>query len=208
MYNIRLDWKCCGTAEVLGYSAQWTYDRWGQAQMFEKSCICVSFANYWSSHGDHWGQIVHLARKESDLPEGYYIWAVDFEEQLVSLIPFMGVLGYLQIVGTLQFGLLQSTRVQYYIADEGLLAKTVHDDFYKNESCLDHHGCSYTEYIVHIINKLSSQADLSEQKFESRSPEVRVECCDHHGVSLEVDRSCNVSRLDNVNSISQGCKSI
>ena len=97
--------------------------------MFEKSCICVSFTNDWSSHGDQWGQIVHLARNESDLSQGYYIWAVDLEEQLVSLIPFMGVFGYFQIVGTLQFGLLESTRVLYYTSDEGLLAKSAYYDF-------------------------------------------------------------------------------
>ena len=57
----------------------------------------------------------------------------------------MGVLDYLKIVGTLQLGLLESTRVQYYTYDEGLLAKTPYDDFYKNEACLDHHGCSYTD---------------------------------------------------------------
>ena len=57
----------------------------------------------------------------------------------------MGVLGYPQIVGTLQLGLLGSTRVQYHTNDEGLLAKTAYDDFYKNEACLDHHGCSYTD---------------------------------------------------------------
>ena len=51
--------------------------------------------NYWSSHGDHWGQVVHFARNDSDFPQGYYIWAVDPEDQLVSLIPFVGVLGCL-----------------------------------------------------------------------------------------------------------------
>ena len=51
---------------------------------------------------------MYLSKNESDLPHGYYIWAVAYEEQLVSLIPLMGLLGYLQIVGTLQFGLIGS----------------------------------------------------------------------------------------------------
>ena len=47
----------------------------------------------------------------------------------MTLTPFMGGLGYLQIVGTLQFRLLEPTRVNYYTTQEGLLAKTAHNDF-------------------------------------------------------------------------------
>ena len=148
---------------------------------------------------------MYLAKNESDISQGYYIWAVDYEEQLVSLIPFMGVLGYLQIVGTVQFGLLESPRVHYYTSQEGLAAKTAHDDFYKNKSCLDHHGCSYTDYTVHIIDKLLSQTDLADQSFESGPPQVEVKYCDHHIVSLESGRVCNVSSSNNVKTLTQGC---
>ena len=98
-------------------------------------------------------------------------------------------------------GPLESTRVQYYTNNEGLLAKTAYDE-YKNETCLDHHGCSYTDYIIHIIDKLSSLADLAEQNFETRSLEVRAECCDLQVISFDFDRSCNVSRVDHANSTS------
>ena len=69
-----------------------------------------------------------MAKNESDLSHGFYIWAVDYEEQLVSLTPFMGTLGYLQIVGTLQFGLLESTRINYHTSQEGWPSKTAYED--------------------------------------------------------------------------------
>ena len=63
--------------------------------------IDISFTNYWSSHGDIWGQVVYITRTVTELPDGFYIWAVNHREQLVSLIPFMGTFGHLQIQGTL-----------------------------------------------------------------------------------------------------------
>ena len=88
-----------------------------------------------------------------------------------------------------------------------MAAKTAYEDFYKNKTCLDPHGCSYTDYVVHIIDPLLSQIDLAEQSFESESPQVEVEYCDHHIVSFDPDRICNVSSANTVKTLTQGSNS-
>ena len=116
----------------------------------------------------------------------------------------MRVLGYLQIVGTLEFGLIRSTRVNYYTRQDGWAAQTVYEEFYKNNTCLYHYGCSYTYYIVHIIDKLLAQIDLADQSFASKSPKVEVEYCGHHIVSLDSDLVCNATSSSNVKTFVQG----
>ena len=78
-------------------------------------------------------------------------------------------------MGALQFRLLEATRVNYHTTQKVLLAKTVHDDFYKNKSCVDQHGCSYTEYMVHIIDELVFQAESADQSFGSGSSQEDVQ---------------------------------
>ena len=84
--------------------------------------------------------------------------------------------------------LFGSTRVKYCNRQECWAAKTAYGDFYKNKECLDHHACSYTDYIVHVIDELSSQIDLPDERIESDSQQVEVEYCDHQLVSPTSDR--------------------
>ena len=150
----------------------------------------VSFTHYWSTHGDLWGQVVYIAKNAAELSCGFYIWVVNYEEQLVSVIPFMGTLGYLQISYTLQLGFLDSTTVKYRTNQESWEAKSIYQDFYKDKACLDHHGCSYTDYITHIIDKLSAQIAEGDENAANDLPQVEVGYCDHHTDSFASDRSC------------------
>ena len=122
-------------------------------------------------------------------------------------IPFIGSLDYLQIVDTLYFRLLETTRVNYYTIQDGLLAKTAYDDFYKDKSCSDHHGCSYMDHMMHIIDEHISQADTADQRFQSKSFGKEVQYCYHYIDSFVLGHADNPRESSTVKILDQGCNS-
>ena len=195
IYDKEFDLRCVMTAGVLGvYNSQWTEVENVCHHTVAKVYINISFTNYWSSHGDLWGQIVYIPPALADLPDGFYIWAVNHKEQLVYLIPFMGTFGHLQILDTLQLAPLEGTRVYYYSKQECWAAKTAYGDFYRNQECLDCHASSYTDNIVHIIDELLSQIDLPDERIES--DHQQVEYCEHQLAVFPSDH-CEISGSTN-----------
>ena len=155
----------------------------GGHNIIEENSVTISFTNYWCSHGDLWGQIVYMNPDVNEHSQGFYIWAVNHEENLVSLVPFRGILGTFQIIGTLQLALLEPTRVNYYKSQEHFAAKETYKDFHKDKHCLGHHACSYTVYMSHIIDELLSEIELLENTGESELHQLEVGYCDHQLVS-------------------------
>ena len=145
----------------------------------------LPFTNYWSTHDGQLGQIVYLINNNNGIPHGYYIWSLTEAEHMVTLTPFMGCLGYLEIVETLQIKIFYDTRINYYTVDERLLGKTDWVDFDKNKQCLDRHGCSYTAYMVYFIDKFILTADLVHQSLESESLYKELRYCEHHSKSVK-----------------------
>ena len=117
---------------------------------------------------------------------------VNYEELSVSLIPFKGVLGYLQILPTLQLGFLDSTTIRYHTNQESWEPKSVYQDFYKDKACLDHHGCSYTDYITQMIDKLVDQIDQGDADALTGLHQVEAGYWDHHTDSFVSDCSREV----------------
>ena len=144
-----------------------------------ENSVIISFTNYWSSHGDLWGQIVFIDPDVKGRFQGSYIWAVNHEENLVSLVPFRGSLGPLEIIGTLQLTLFEHTNVKYYKRQELLAAKQTYEEFYKDINCFGHHACSYTTYMSHIIDQLLSDIELFESTGEAELHQLKVGYCDH-----------------------------
>ena len=68
----------------------------------------------------------------------------------------------------------------------------MYKDFYKDKACLDHHGCSYTDYIIQIIDKLVDQIDQGDDEALIRLHQAEMGYCDHHTASFASDRSCNI----------------
>ena len=58
---------------------------------------------------------------------------------------------------------------------------------------MDHHGCSYTDYITHIIDKLLDQIDQGDENALIDLQQVEVGYCDHHTDSFASDHSREVS---------------
>ena len=141
--------------------------------------VNIAFTDHWSSHGDLWGQIAYITRDIIEFSQGFYIWAVNHREQLVSLVPFMGTLGPFRIICNLHLSLMQSTRVRYYKPQEIVAAKTAHRDFYKDKQYWDHHGCSYTQYMVNIIDELTRDKTSSQVMLGEENQLGGAGYCDH-----------------------------
>ena len=157
----------------------------------------VSFTNYWGTHSGLQGVVVYIHKNAAGLSGGFYIWVVNYEES-VSLIPFNGVLGYLHISHTLQLGFLDSTTIKYHTNQEGWEAKSVYQDFYKDRACLEHHGCSYTDYIIQIIDKLVEQMEEGSADASADLQQVEARYRDHHIDSFVSDCSREVSASNQV----------
>ena len=151
----------------------------GGGHSVEENGVIISFTNYRSSHGDLWGQIAFIDPDVNGRFQGSYIWAVNHEENLVSLVPFRGSLGPLEIIGTLQLTLFEHTKVKYYKSQELLAAKQTYEEFYKDIKSFGHHACSYTTYMSQIIDKLLSDIDLFESTGEAELHQLKVGYCDH-----------------------------
>ena len=195
MYNQDFQLKCSVTAGALGEGTggQWTATRDDQFSLRKDVSMNISFTNYWCAHGDLQGVVVYIDKNVAELSPGFYIWMVNYEELSVSLIPFKGVLGYLQISHTLQLGFLDSTTITYHSNQESWEAKRVYQDFYKDKACLDHHGCSYTDYITQIIDKLVDQIDPGDDEALIGLHQAEMGYCDHHTASFASDPSCKVT---------------
>ena len=195
MYNHYFKLKCSLTAGALGAGTggQWFSTPENQFSLRKGVSMNVSFTNNWSTHGGLQGVVVYIDKNAAGLSGGFYIWVVNYEELSVSLIPFNGVLGYLQISHTLQLGFLDSTTIKYHTNQEGWEAKSVYQDFYKDRACLDHHGCSKTDYITQMIDKLIEQIDQGDPDALAGLQQVKVGYCDHHTDSFVSDCSREVS---------------
>ena len=69
----------------------------------------------------------------------------------------------------------------------------MYQDFYKDKACLDHHGCSYTDYITQIIDKLVDQIDQGDDEALTGLHQAEMGYCDHHTASFASDPSCKVT---------------
>ena len=90
-------------------------------------------------------------------------------------------------------GFLDSTTIKYHTNQEGWEAKSVYQDFYKDRACLDHHGCSYTDYIIQIIDKLVEQMEQGSADASADLQQVEAKYRDHHIDSFISDCSREVS---------------
>ena len=160
-----------------------------QSHIMDQISDNIAFTNHWSSHGDLWGQIVHITRDITELSHGFYIWAVNHKEQLVSLVPFMGTLGPFE--ANLHMDLIESTRVSYHKSQELLAAKTAHGFFNKDKNCWGHHACSYTDYMLQIIDELLSEIQPPQNISMSEPQQVGMGYCDHQIAWLVPDR-CDI----------------
>ena len=69
----------------------------------------------------------------------------------------------------------------------------MYQDFYKDRACLDHHGCSYIDYIIQIVDKLVEQTDQGNADASADLQQVEAGYRDHHIDSFVSDCSREVS---------------
>ena len=141
-------------------SDQWVSYESSQLYGVEGSGINVSFTIIGAPMGSFEAGCVFISQC-FQLPLGL-LYMVNYRKWTAChLDPFHGALGYLEIAGNLQIKISDKTRVNYHTTEERLLAKTTaHYDFYKDRQCLDVYGCSYTDCMVGIIDKLMLDADM------------------------------------------------
>ena len=135
IYDKEFHLRASMTAGVPGrvYSYQETEANNNQFYVIDQIDNNVIFINYWSTHGDLGGPIVYINQDLDELSQGFYIWAVNHKDQLVSLVPFMGTLGPFEVIGNLHLDLIESTRVCYYNS-QLLAAKTTQAGFIRTEN--------------------------------------------------------------------------